>query len=247
MFSLIWHTLFFDPIYNTLVFFIDIVPGGDIGLAIIFATIVVKTILLPLSLKAARTQYAMREIEPKLKELKEKYKDKREELARATMDVYKSAGVNPFSSIVLLFIQIPIIIALYLSISRGGGVVLPEINTDLLYSFIAVPEHVTMLFLGFVDMAAKSLPLAMLAGGTQYIHTSLSLPKSKPREKDAKPNFKDDLAHSMQLQMRYVMPVIIFVVAYTFSAAIALYFTVSNLSAIAQEYVVRRKGLKHKE
>src|SRR3989344_1062856 len=124
-----WHTIFFDPIYNLLVYLIDIVPGGDVGVAIILVTIIVKVILLPLSLKAARTQLAMREIEPMLKELKEKYKDKREEYAKATMEAYKKAGVNPFSSIVLLFVQIPIIIALYLSVYKGGGVALPAINT----------------------------------------------------------------------------------------------------------------------
>lgn len=245
MLSTIWHLLFLDPVYNCLVFFIDAIPGGDVGLAIILATLVVKTLLLPLSLKAARTQYAMRLIEPKLKEIKEKYKDNREEQARATMEIYKDAGVNPFSSIILLFIQIPIVIALYFSISRGGGVQLPEINTALLYGFIPVPDTVSMLFFGVVNIAAKNLPLALLAAITQFIQTSFALPKRKPREKGAKPDFKEDLAHSMQLQMRYVMPLIIFFVAYTFSAAVALYFTISNLAALAQEYVVRRKGLKH--
>jgi YidC/Oxa1 family membrane protein insertase len=245
MFLSVWHTLFFDPIYNGLVYFIDVVPHGDVGLAIVLITIVVKLILLPLSLKAARTQLIMREIEPQLKELKEKFKDKREEQAKAMMDIYKVAGVNPFSSIALLFIQIPIVIALYLSVARGGGISFPEINTALLYSFVPTPEHVSMLFFGILDIGAKNLPLALIAGITQFIHTHLSLPPKTPRDKDAKPNFKDDLAHSMQMQMRYVMPVIIFFVAYTISAAIALYFTISNLMAIGQEYIVRRKGLKH--
>jgi membrane protein insertase Oxa1/YidC/SpoIIIJ len=62
--------------------------------------------------------------------------------------------------------------------------------------------------------------------------------------KGAEPSFKDEFARSMQLQMRYVMPVVIFFAAYTISAAIALYFVVSNIMAIAQEYVVRRQGLK---
>lgn len=239
--SYIWHTFFFDPVYNILVFFIDTVPHGDIGLAIVFTTIVVKVFLLPLSLKAARTQHAMREIEPELKDIQTKLKDKREEQARAMMELYKKAGVNPFSSILLLFIQIPIIIALYFSVYKGGGVPLPGINVELLYSFVPTPEQVSMFFLGMLDIAAKSLPLAFLAGLTQYIHTSLSLPKQKPREKDAEPNFKDDLARSMQLQMRYVMPVLIFFIAYSISAAIALYFTVGNIISIGQEFIVRRQ------
>ena len=62
MFSYIWHTFFFDPVYNILVFFIDVIPGGDVGLAIIATVIVVKLILLPVSIKAIQTQKIMKEI-----------------------------------------------------------------------------------------------------------------------------------------------------------------------------------------
>lgn len=240
MFASIWHGVFFDPIYNTLIFILDHVPGGDVGIAIVLLTVFIKLILLPLALRAAKTQYAMRELEPQLATIKEQHKDDREKLARATMDVYKTAGINPFASILLVLIQLPIIIALYLSVYRGGGVPFPAINTDLLYSFIPTPETVNMIFLGVIDIAGRSLPLALLAGVTQYIHTHLSLPPLAPRKKDEKPNFKDDFARSMQMQMRYVMPAVIFFVAYTISAAIALYFLVSNLMAIATEFVVRR-------
>lgn len=239
-----WHTFFFDPIYNALVFFIDVVPGHDVGIAIILAVILVKLILLPISLKAARTQLVMQEIEPMMAEIKEKYKDKKEVQAQKLMELFSSAKVNPLSSILLLIIQIPIVIALYYAVSRGGGVQLPDINTALLYSFIPTPEAANMLFLGFVDIAQKSLPLALLAGITQYAHTHISMPKQKERDPNTPANFKDDLSRSMQMQMRYVMPAIIFFVAYTLSASIALYFTISNLVALGQEYIIRRKGLK---
>ena len=244
MFSTIWHTIFFDPVYNLLVFFIDVIPGGDVGLAIIGTVVVVKLVLLPLSLKASRTQIVMREIEPRLKEIQEKFKDNREKLARETMEIYRNAGINPFSSILLLFIQIPLVIALYFSVYKGGGVPLPDINIELLYGFVPVPVAVSMFFIGLVDMAARNLPLAVLAGITQYIHTSFMLPKPKKRDPNAAPSFKEDFAHSMHIQMKYVMPIIIFVVAYTISATIALYFVVSNLTAIAQEYVVKRERAK---
>lgn len=240
MFSFIWHTFFFDPVYNALVLFIDVVPGGDVGLAIVFTTILVRLILLPLSLKASRTQRAMRELEPVLKEIQEKYKDSREELGRKLLEAYGSAGVNPFSSILLLFIQIPIIISLYLSVYSGGGVPLPEINTALLYAFVPVPEQVSMLFLGLLNIAAQSIPLALLAGASQYIHTAFILPKPAPRAKDAVPSFKEDFARSMHLQMKYVLPIIIFIVAYSTSAAIALYFIVSNVISILQELFIKR-------
>lgn len=239
MFSNIWHTVFFDPVYNGLVFFIDIIPGGDVGLAIIAITVVVKFILLPLSIKAAKTQKVIKEIEPKLRKIQEENKDNREALAQATMDLYKEAGINPFASILLLFVQLPFVIALYLSVSSGGGMPLPNINENLLYFFVAAPETVDMIFLGFIDITAKSLPLALLAGLTQFIHAKLSLPKLEPRNPD-EVSMKADFARSMDLNMRYVLPGIIAVVAYTLSASIALYFVVSNSVAIVQEFVLRK-------
>jgi YidC/Oxa1 family membrane protein insertase len=240
MFSTIWHTLFFDPVYNGLIFFLDHVPAGDVGIAIILTTIVVKAILLPLSIKAVKTQKVMREIDPKIKDIKKDISDPQEQ-AKAIMALYKDSGINPFASILLMFIQIPIIIALYLAVSNGGGVPLPGINVDLLYSFVPQPETVTMLFLGVLDIAQKSLPLAILAGIAQYFHGHLSFPKLPPRDPNAPPSMKDDFGRNMQLQMKYVMPVLIAVVAYTISAAIALYFLVSSLTAILQELALKNQ------
>jgi YidC/Oxa1 family membrane protein insertase len=239
MFSTIWHTLFFDPVYNGLVFFIDVVPGGDVGIAIILITVVVKTILLPLSIKAAKTQKVIKDIDPKIKEIKKDIKDPQEQ-ARAIMDLYKVSGINPFASILLMLLQIPIIIALYLAVSNGGGAPLPDVNAELLYSFIPRPDEVSMFFLGMLDIAQKSLPLALLAGITQFIHGHLSFPKLPPRDPNAAPSMKDDFGRNMQLQMKYVMPVLIAIVAYTISAAIALYFVVSSVTAILQELVLKK-------
>lgn len=240
MFSSIWHTFFFDPVYNTLVFFIDIFPGGDIGLAIIATVLTVKTILLPLSIKAVKTQKIIREIEPKLKEIKEKHKDNKQQQAQAMMEVYRDAGMNPLASVALLFIQIPIIIALYYSVYKGGGVPLPDINSSLLYPFIAAPVEVSMHFLGTIDITLKSIWLALCAGITQYIYVNMTMPPLPPKVEGDVPDIKADFMRNMQLQMKYVMPVLITIVAYSISAAIALYFFVSNLVAITQEYYIRR-------
>jgi len=236
----IWHTFFFDPVYNALVFFIDIIPGGDVGLAIIATVLLVKTILLPISIKAVKTQKIMKEIEPKLKELKEKYKEDRQQQAQAMMEVYREAGMNPLASVFLVFLQIPIVIALYFSVYSGGGVALPDINLDLLYSFVSAPGTVTMNFLGLIDITERSFLLALGAGITQYIHVNLTMPQLPPKKDGDAPSMKDDFMRNMQTQMKYVMPVLIGVVAYFISAAIALYFLVSNLTTIAQEYFVRK-------
>lgn len=246
MWSTIWHTFFFDPVYNTLIFFVDVLPGEDVGLAIICAVIFIKVVILPLSIKVTKMQAIMRELDPKIKELKKTVPDKQEQ-ARAMMDLYKEANINPFASVFLLLIQFPIIIALYLAVISGGGIALPEVNTALLYSFIPTPESPSMFLLGVFDITLKSVPLALLAGATQFLHTHLSMPALEPKKEGAEPSMKDDFARSMQMQMRYVMPIIIVVVAYTLSAAIAIYFAVSNLMAIAQEFMVRRHRKLEKE
>lgn len=239
MWSYIWHTFFFDPVYNSLVFFIDVLPGGDVGLAIVCTVIFIKIVMLPLSIKVTKMQAVMRELDPRIKKIKADFTDKQEQ-ARAMMDLYKEAHINPLSSVFLMFIQFPIIISLYLAVSNGAGFPFPDVNVDLLYSFVTRPEAPTMMMLGFFDITLRSLPLAILAGATQFLHIKLSMPEMEPKKEGAEPSMKEDFARSMQLQMRYVMPLIIAVVAYTLSAAIALYFTVSNIMAIAQEYVVKR-------
>lgn len=182
----------------------------------------------------------MKELEPKLKAIKEEFKDKREEQAKAMMAVYKEAGMNPFASIALIFIQLPFVIALYLAVSSGGGIALPLINADILYTFIPNPTMVSMNFLGHLDIAGKSLALALLAGVTQYITMNFAMPPLPPKVEGAPADFKDDFMRNMQLQMKYVMPIMIVFIAYTFSAAIALYFVVSNVVTLIQEIFVRK-------
>ncbi len=240
MFSYLWHTLCMDPVYNVLVFFIDSIRGGDVGLAIIATVVVVKVLLYPLSLKAVKTQKLQKELEPVMKEIKEKYQGDREAAAKATMAAYKDAGMNPFASILVVFLQLPFLIALYLAVSNGGGVPLPGINFDLLYSFIPRPSMVSMDFIGLFNISEKSMVLAGLAGATQFIATWFSMPAIAKKEPGAKENFKDDFARNMQLQMKFVMPLMITFIAYTFSAAIALYFVVSNLVTITQEFFIRK-------
>jgi YidC/Oxa1 family membrane protein insertase len=239
MWSSIWHLFFFDPVYNGLVFFIDIIPGGDVGIAVILITVVVKLFLFPLSIKAAKTQKVVKEIEPKIKEIKASITDSQEQ-ARAIMALYKESGINPFASILLLFIQLPIVIALYLAVYKGGGIPLPAINVDLLYSFIPNPEVISMIFLGSIDITQKSLLLAVLAALFQFIHGYLAFPPLKPKVEGEKPTMKDEFARSLQVQMKYVMPIIIGVFAYTLSAIIGLYFVVSSIAAVIQELLIRK-------
>src|SRR3990167_4478270 len=97
--SFLYHTIFFDPLYNMLVLLFKIIPWADAGLIVIVLTVLVRLLMFPLSRKAVLTQVKMAEIAPDLAKIKEQYKDKAEEQARRTLALYKERGVNPFSGI----------------------------------------------------------------------------------------------------------------------------------------------------
>ena len=239
MFTL-YHTLVYQPLYNGLVFLIDVLPWADVGLAVVILTVLVKLVLFPLSRKSILTQVQMKALEPALAEIRTKYKDDKQTQAQKTMALYKDKKINPFGGIVVILIQFPIIIGLYSIFLRSG---LPTITADLLYSFVSFPSVVNMHFLGVVDIGHKSVWLALIAAATQYFQIRFAIPtaSSTPAVKGVQPSFKDDLARSMQVQMKYVFPVMVFFISYNILSAVALYWTVSNLFAIGQEIVVRRK------
>lgn len=238
MFKSAFFTLVYDPLYNSLVFLVDIVPAHDLGIALIILTILVKIVLIPLSRQAIRTQVAMRAIAPEIEKLKEKFKDKQEEQARAIFALYKERNIRPFASFFLILLQFPILFGLYWVFWKGG---LPNVDTSILYSFVPAPENVKMDFLGLIDMSGRSILLAAAAGLTQLLYARLSMGPRKPKEKTDKPSFSSDMAHSFDLQARYVLPIIVAGIAFTVTAAIPLYWTASNLFMLAQELAMGRR------
>jgi YidC/Oxa1 family membrane protein insertase len=233
--STVFHAAFYDPIYNALVALVALIPGGDVGVAVILLTIVIRLILLPFSLKAARTQRAMKGLEPKLRELKEKHKGNKEQEALETLALYRESEVNPFASIAIVFIQIPVLLALYLVFYHEP---FPSINLARVYAFTPIPHAVTLAFLGTLSVAGKSIILAFLAGITQYIQAHMALQGTmKPSDEKSMQN---DFQRVMGMQLKYVFPFIIGVISYTTSGAIALYFITTNIAGAIQEWYVRR-------
>ncbi len=96
MISSFFHTVFYNPIYNALVALVAVVPGSDVGIAVIILTIGIRLVLLPFSLSAARTQRAMKVLEPKIKDLKEKHKGDKEKEAIETLAEYFNLPKSAF-------------------------------------------------------------------------------------------------------------------------------------------------------
>jgi len=238
-----FKTIIYVPLYNILVLILN-VSWIDAGLAAVILTVLVKVILYPLAKKSTVTQARMKEKEGELSSIKEKYKDKQEQAVK-TMEFYKTNKINPFSSILTVIIQIPIIFSLYYIFFKSG---LPAIDTTLLYSFIKAPDSVSMNFLGFIDVSQKSVVLAFLAAITSFWQMHLASKSTKNDQ--GKPAFakaaagREDFSKIMAKQMKYTMPVIVFFISWKISAIVALYWFVSNLIGIAQDVYVRKQMAK---
>ena len=103
-----FHTFFYEPIYNLLVVVLTFVPLHDIGTAIVVVTLIVKFFLLPLNLSALRTQYLMKRLEGEMNKIKELQKTKPQEASKMMIEMYRREKVNPFASLFTVILQIPI-------------------------------------------------------------------------------------------------------------------------------------------
>jgi len=235
----IWNAILYQPLLNALAFLVSIIPGGDVGVAVIILTILVKIILFPLSQKSIESQAEMNILTPEINKIKESGASK-EEQAKQTFELYKKHNTNPFSGCLLVLIQIPVIFALYYVFLKGIN-----FQSGLLYSFVKVPVHINMIFLGFLNITKKSLFLAILAGISQYLQAHFMPKPPTPALSGASASFADSFSKSMSMQMKYIFPFIIAFIAYNISGAVALYWITSNLFMVGQQiYVQREKNFK---
>jgi YidC/Oxa1 family membrane protein insertase len=234
----------------------DLFPWADVGVAVIFFTIIVKLVLFPLSKSSLLTQVRMKEIEPEANKIKAQYANDRQTQTLKVMALYKERGVKPFSGILLLLIQLPILLALISVFYK----IIPSIQPEFLYNFITAPDITDKVnFLGLLDLTQKSLILALITGVAQYfqLHYSLaSRPASGAQAKsivstntEAKSAFSPDMAATMTKQMKFFLPILAFASTYWIIPAqfpqaasiIAIYWTVSTLFTLGQELYIRKK------
>ncbi len=216
-------------------------PGGDVGLAVIILTVLVKFIIFPLSQKSIKSQTELKKLEPEIEKIKAKYPDKKEQ-ANQTMALYKEHGVSPFSGCLPTLLQFPIIVALYFVFRSLAA------HTDPLYSFVHFPSNFSMHLFGFINLDAKNIFLAVIAGGVQAFQLWMMNKNIVPKPKEIvvtekKTSFGEELGKNMTKQMQYTIPLLITYIAYQYKAAVALYLITSNMFSIIQERVVRRKML----
>jgi YidC/Oxa1 family membrane protein insertase len=169
-----------------------------------------------------------------MNEIKNKYKDNKEEQTKALMDFYKENKINPLSSCLPMLIQLPIIFALYRVFREG----LSEESFDHLYSFVARPEVIDPNFLGIVNMSEANVVLAVLAGALQFVQAKMLMPKIKKNQQGK--GMMGDISGMMSKQMTYFMPVMTVFIAISLPSGLALYWVATTLFTIGQQYLIMR-------
>ncbi|KKR48917.1 MAG: Inner membrane protein oxaA [Candidatus Magasanikbacteria bacterium GW2011_GWC2_40_17] len=235
MLSSLFHSIIYQPIFNILIFLYNVIPGHDFGVAIIIITALIRVILWPLSNKSIRAQKSMQGLQPKINALKEQYKNDKQKLAQATMELYKTEKINPFASCLPLIIQLPILIGFYWVLSAG----LKSQNFELLYPFVHNPGTIKTLAFGFLDLSHANIILAVLAGAAQFWQTKM-LPMQPPVVKGT--GSKDEgMAAMMNKQMLYMMPLMTVFIGAGLPAGLTLYWLVTTLLTVLQQIIVFKK------
>lgn len=240
----LYNIIFYQPIFNLLVWLYNTIPGHDIGIAIIILTVIIRLILYPLSIQSIKSQKALSELQPKIDELKRKYKDDQQKMAQEMMTLYKNEKVNPASSCLPLLIQFPFLIAVY-QVFRSG---LASNGMEMLYPFVANPGTINHISLGFLNLAAASWPLAVLAGLAQFVQTKMMVSRKQPPIKTDKPmeGSKDEaMLAIMNKQMVYIAPIMTVIIGISLPAGLTLYWFLSTLLLALQQLIIFKEKDKN--
>ncbi|MFA6429144.1 MAG: YidC/Oxa1 family membrane protein insertase [Patescibacteria group bacterium] len=233
-----------QPILNLLVWLYGVLPGHDIGFAIIVLTIVIKVILYPFTVSQIKQQRALQEIQPKIEEIRARLKDNKDEQAKELMALYSKEKVNPAASCLPILIQLPVFLALYKALSMGLG----ALDTNLLYSFVPHPQTINTQFLSFLDLTKPSYFLAVAAALVQFWQTKQILKPpaatiaTPPSEVVKTEGAKDEnMAAIMNKQMTYVMPIVTMVIGFSLPGGLTLYWFVMSVLTVFQQWWLMKK------
>ena len=264
-----FETIIVKPIFNALMLLYSIIPGGDFGVAIIIFTVIIRFVLYPLVKKQLHQTKMMRKMQPELAKIKSAANGNKQLEATMQMELYKRYGINPFQSILVLIIQLPIFIGLYqviqvVTLHRNEVVKLayePVQQIPAIHKIIENPDNFNHTMLGFIDLTKITfsnggadialLVLALLSAVTQYVISKQLLPSSdKPKKrfrdimKEAaagKQSDASEMSNAMMGNMAKFMPIMMFFIMINLPGALALYYTVSNLVAAAQQHYLLNK------
>ena len=190
---------------------------GNYGIAIIIVTVLMRIIIFPLTLKQEKSMKKMRELQPELEKIKEKYKDNPQEYQQKTAELYRESGVNPLGGCLPLLIQMPVFVALYWAFSGNA------IPADAKFLWFTLKQPDRLFMIG--NFAFNLLPI--LNFGVSYIQQKIMTSATSGQES------------SQQMQtMLYMMPLMMLFIFYKMPSGVTLYYLVSGALSLVQQYFI---------
>lgn len=215
-----------DLIQSGLNWLADLTGSGAI--AIILFTIIIKTVLLPLTIKSVKSTAAMQELQPRIKDLQKKYGKDRQRLSQETMKLYSEYNINPAAGCLPLLAQMPIFFGLFFAIRRSSEAGVGLFAESFLWiDSLASPDNVSLLFIPLA-------PLAMLAGAAQFIQMRMMRPRNQGKVSDPQQAM-------MQMMMNF-MPLMVIVFGWSFPAGVVLYWFIQSLYSVVQQWFITGWG-----
>ncbi len=264
----IFDLIVVQPIFNLLIGLYSIVPGRDFGVAIIIFTVIIRFMIYPLTRSMLHQSRAMQKLQPELAKIKKSAKGNKQLEAMQMMDLYKRHNVNPFRSIGILLIQLPIFIALFsvIQIFTFHRDQIAKFTYDFLENVPAItaliqnPTSFNEKLFGVVDLVRPAIQngridlflilLAVIAGITQYIMSKQTMPQmgEKKRLRDimaeaaeGKEASQADINAAVMGKMAKFLPIMMFFIMISVPGALALYYAVSNIVAVAQQHYLLKQ------
>jgi YidC/Oxa1 family membrane protein insertase len=245
----------FNPIFQTL--FLGLAAGyqlfGDIGIAIIVLTLIIKTILIPITRAQIVSQRRMQMIQPEVKALQTKYKGNRNKISEETMRLYRERGVNPASGCLPSILQLFLLIPIYSVINTGLAA--PDISSALqfagfpvlqglvchapgtlqpcinpLVSWLGIDAHVAQHSFSLPIIGFSVSFLALAAAGLQLIQTRMAQPKTT------------DPSQASQQRVFLLLPLFSIIYGAFLPAGLFIYWIVFTLYSIVQQYLIAGWG-----
>ncbi len=203
------------PIAKLIFFFITFLHKyiPNYGVVIIILTIVITIILSPINFLSFKSMKAMKEIQPKIQELQKKYKDDPKTLNAEIMELYRKAGVNPFSGCLPLFLQIPVFFALYAVLSS------------------TIELKGAHFILWIKDLSSKDpfYVLPILMGVTMFLQQKFFTPQTGTGSEE------------QQKIMTYMMPVLFTFIFFNFPSGLVLYWLLYNILSMVLQYLIKKQ------
>ncbi len=246
-----------QPILNALIILYKLL-FSNLGLAIIALTALIRLALIPLTNPQLKSAQKMQELNPELEKLKKKYKDDKQKLMQAQLELYKKNGINPAAGCLPQILQLVILISLYQVFNQvitAGADVVAKINQSL-YSFVKLSPQ-TALNLNFLYLNLSrpdliyipGLPFALpglfviLAALFQFLSSKMMTPvvQTEQKESDLTEKKSDDFAVALQKQMLYLLPIMTIIFGYTMPSGVMIYWLAFSFFSFIQQLLINKK------